>query len=481
MRYVADALDRARRPAGPGAALDGAQHALRRRPVRPLPAARVPRLRRRPGLRARPGAAAARHEGAVMDLEDPRRARSWPSGSSPAATAASSPCSTARTSCSGSPVRSRSPTSRRRRGPWSRAPTTSPSSRARSPRPDDLQRIQEVRAASRRLVTIGACATAGGIQALRNFADVAEFTAAVYAHPEYIATLDRSTPISAHVEVDFELRGCPIDRAQLLEVIAAFLHRRRPRAPRRERVHGVQAARQHLRHRRARDALPRSGHPCRVRRAVPVVRPRVLRVLRAGRDGQHARPWHGGCASSACPSATWHASSARSTPPRPPSPRRAPATQRADGGRHDAQDPRRRSRVHRRRPWPGSRARARCGSCVEDGTVTDVQLRIYEPPRFFEALLRGRAHTEPPDITSRICGICPVAYEMSACLAIEDACGVVGARRGPAAAAAAVLRRVDREPRAARLPAAPARLPRLPGRGRDERRTTPTWSSAGCG
>ena len=61
---------------------------------------------------------------------------------------------------------------------------------------------------------------------------------------------------------------------------------------------------------------------------------------------------------------------------------------------------------------------------VEHGTVTDVQLQIYEPPRFFEAMLRGRAHTEPPDLTSRICGICPVAYEMSACLAIEDACGI---------------------------------------------------------
>ena len=61
---------------------------------------------------------------------------------------------------------------------------------------------------------------------------------------------------------------------------------------------------------------------------------------------------------------------------------------------------------------------------VRDGTVADVQLRIYEPPRFFEAFLRGRGYTEPPDITSRICGICPVAYEMSACHAIEDACGV---------------------------------------------------------
>jgi coenzyme F420-reducing hydrogenase alpha subunit len=61
---------------------------------------------------------------------------------------------------------------------------------------------------------------------------------------------------------------------------------------------------------------------------------------------------------------------------------------------------------------------------VVDGRVTDVQLRIFEPPRFFEAFLRGRAWTEPPDITARICGICPVAYQMSSCLAIEDACGV---------------------------------------------------------
>ncbi|MFG1609717.1 Ni/Fe hydrogenase subunit alpha [Actinoplanes sp. NPDC049265] len=62
---------------------------------------------------------------------------------------------------------------------------------------------------------------------------------------------------------------------------------------------------------------------------------------------------------------------------------------------------------------------------VRDGAVEDVRLEIYEPPRFFEAFLRGRAHTEPPDITARICGICPVAYQMSACAAIEDACGIV--------------------------------------------------------
>ncbi|HSP37589.1 MAG TPA: oxidoreductase [Frankiaceae bacterium] len=92
----------------------------------------------------------------------------------------------------------------------------------------DAERIQLVRRRSRQLVTIGACATSGGIQALRNFADVREFTSAVYASPEYISTLARSTAISDHVAVDFELTGCPIDRHQLLDVVQAFLHDRRP-------------------------------------------------------------------------------------------------------------------------------------------------------------------------------------------------------------------------------------------------------------
>jgi coenzyme F420-reducing hydrogenase gamma subunit len=81
------------------------------------------------------------------------------------------------------------------------------------------------------LVTIGACATAGGIQALRNFGDVAEFASVVYASPAYIDTLATSTPISAHVPVDFELRGCPIDRRQLLEVLTALLVGRKPDIP----------------------------------------------------------------------------------------------------------------------------------------------------------------------------------------------------------------------------------------------------------
>ncbi len=95
----------------------------------------------------------------------------------------------------------------------------------------DAERIQEVRAASRTLVTIGACATAGGIQGLRNFASGGEYTALVYAHPEYISSLDNSTPIADHVAVDYELHGCPIDRRQLLEVICALLAGRRPAVP----------------------------------------------------------------------------------------------------------------------------------------------------------------------------------------------------------------------------------------------------------
>jgi coenzyme F420-reducing hydrogenase gamma subunit len=97
--------------------------------------------------------------------------------------------------------------------------------------PEHLERIQRIRAETRYLVTIGACATAGGVQALRNYADVTDYLRTVYARPDYIETLATSTPISAHVPVDFELRGCPIDRTQLLEVITAFLAGRKPGIP----------------------------------------------------------------------------------------------------------------------------------------------------------------------------------------------------------------------------------------------------------
>lgn len=98
--------------------------------------------------------------------------------------------------------------------------------------PHEAELIERVRRQSRFLVTIGACATAGGIQALRNFADVREFLDVVYASPEYIRTLRESRPISDYVAVDFELRGCPISKHQLLELISAYLNGRRPNVPR---------------------------------------------------------------------------------------------------------------------------------------------------------------------------------------------------------------------------------------------------------
>ena len=97
--------------------------------------------------------------------------------------------------------------------------------------PADLDRIARVRRSSRWLITIGACATAGGIQALRNFTSLRQLAGSVYPRPEHLSVLETSTPISDHVLVDFELHGCPINRHQLLEVLAAFLRRRRPVVP----------------------------------------------------------------------------------------------------------------------------------------------------------------------------------------------------------------------------------------------------------
>jgi coenzyme F420-reducing hydrogenase gamma subunit len=97
--------------------------------------------------------------------------------------------------------------------------------------PEEENRIRQARRDCRILIAIGACATAGGIQALRNWADVEEFTACVYAHPEYISTLDVASSVAGYVYVDYELRGCPINKYQLVEVLTAFLAGRRPQIP----------------------------------------------------------------------------------------------------------------------------------------------------------------------------------------------------------------------------------------------------------
>ncbi|GIW54192.1 MAG: hypothetical protein KatS3mg082_0596 [Nitrospiraceae bacterium] len=95
---------------------------------------------------------------------------------------------------------------------------------------------------------------------------------------------------------------------------------------------------------------------------------------------------------------------------------------------------------------------------VRNGEIRDVQLRIFEPPRFFEAFLVGRRYDEVPDIVARICGICPVAYQMSAVHALEQAFGSARGWNVAGVAAAPLLRRVDRKPCVASVHAAGRRI-----------------------
>ncbi|OGO08539.1 MAG: oxidoreductase [Chloroflexi bacterium RBG_13_60_9] len=97
--------------------------------------------------------------------------------------------------------------------------------------PHEAELIKEIRGQAKLLIAIGACATAGGIQALRNRADVDEFARAVYPHPEFLHYLPKASPISELVPVDMELYGCPVSRAEVLEAITALLHNRKPNLP----------------------------------------------------------------------------------------------------------------------------------------------------------------------------------------------------------------------------------------------------------
>ena len=294
--------------------------------------------------------------------------------------------------------------------------------------PDDVERIKQVRSASRRLVTIGACATAGGIQGLRNFAASGEYACAVYAHPEYIATLDTSTPISAHVAVDYELHGCPIDKQQLLEVITAQLAGRRPVIP----GHSV-----------CQECKGRGTVCLLVSRASPCLGP----VTRAG-CGALCPGVDRGCFGCFGPADTANTAALpasfvgegmtrvdisrlfrtfNANAPAflaeswPKVGRRLTHGGAASRGDHDARmavSARSASGAGWKARAPSDRNPQRCRRYGQPSTSSNRRA-------IFEALLRGRRHTEAPDITARICGICPVAYEMSACAAIEDACGVM--------------------------------------------------------
>ena len=225
--------------------------------VRPLPVRSGVRVQGRPGLPLRPDQAAARDAGGVTMA---RTAQAEARGLE-VRLVRRVPARAAR-------LRGRAAVHRRRGGHRdvpggdarraARARTTSRWSKGRSRRRTTPSGSTPSGGTSKVLVSIGACATAGGIQALRNFSDVKHYVSAVYANPSYISTLKESTPIAAHVFVDFELRGCPISKQQLLDLLSALPQRAQALDPGAQRLHGVQAEGQHVRAGRGRAAVPRA-------------------------------------------------------------------------------------------------------------------------------------------------------------------------------------------------------------------------------
>ncbi len=287
MKYTIDELERRGLPRGPDLPLDGTEHEMRRRLLRPLPVRAGLHLQGWAGLLAAAGPPSSGKEGALTCR---RRNRKLPSSSSRRATAASCRCWTRKTSCSPLPAPSTSRISPRPAAGCCKGPYDIGLVEGSITTPHDVERIRDIRKQCRVLITIGACATAGGIQALRNWKDVKEFTRLVYASPEYISTLDRSMPVGSYVHVDFELRGCPINK-----IPAAGGHQRVPEQaqadhPDPQRLHGVQAPRNGLRDGGAGDRVPRARDAGGLRGDLSVVRPRLLRVFRSDGESEYRAP-----------------------------------------------------------------------------------------------------------------------------------------------------------------------------------------------
>ena len=153
---------------------------------------------------------------------------------------------------------------------------------------EEEHRIRQVRRDCKFLVAIGACATSGGIQALRNWANLAEYVSTVYPSPQYIHSLETATPIASHVFVDFELRGCPVNPDHLLELISALLVGRKPNIPTHSLCVECKQRGYPCVHGRRRPAMPRPHHPGGMRGAVSRVQPRLLWVFRPDGAAQHA-------------------------------------------------------------------------------------------------------------------------------------------------------------------------------------------------
>ncbi len=252
----------------------------------------------------------------------------------------------------------------------------------------DAERIQEVRRKCKSLITIGACATAGGIQALRNWKDVDEFIRVVYASPQYINTLKLSTPIAEHVPVDFELRGCPINKYQLVELISATLGGAKAEHSHVQRLHRMQAQGERVHRGSARDRMPGAGYPGRLRCALPKLRPRLLRLL-----------WTYGNAQPRCLDGTIPHSRAVERP----DPARVPRVQRVGmavprGERGVSTEMTGTTRTIKVDTLARVEGEGSLYIKLVGERVTDVKLKIFEPPRMFEAFMRDRHFSEAPTL-----------------------------------------------------------------------------------
>ena len=292
--------------------------------------------------------------------------------------------------------------------------------------PYDARRIQEVRRQSKFLVTIGACATAGGIQALRNWADHEEFQRCVYARPEYIKSLATSTAISDHVPVDFELRGCPINRHQLLEVLRSLLGGRKPRTP----THSV-----------CLDCKRRGTVCVAVAQGIACLGP----ITQSG-CGAICPAYDRGCygcfgpaAQPNCDSLADHYLSTGTVPAalvpllrnynanapafRAESNRLAAAAGIPQGPNVSETRTIKVDALSRVEGEGGLHVRL-TGRRGRAGSAVDLRATAV-----LRSVPAGPAAAEVPDIVARICGICPVAYQMSSVHALERALGVTIRRR----------------------------------------------------
>ena len=293
--------------------------------------------------------------------------------------------------------------------------------------PGQEEEIRDIRRRTRFLITLGACASDGGIQGLRNFGslNVERALAIVYASPQYVETLAHSRPASALRARRPRAAGLPDQQGAAPRGFGTDARRRPAQGTKPRALPGLQAAAPRVRPGGPRRPVHGAGHVHRLRGSLPKLRSALLQLLWAERPAQHdgARP-------------AVRATGARAGGDQAALPHVLRQRTRVQGGRRCAmpdQPPdeviegnataRSGERLIRVAALARVEGEGALTIRLRDGRVDDVQLRIFEAPRFFEAFLRGRAIAEVPDITARICGICPVAYQMSACHALEALLG----------------------------------------------------------